>query len=274
VFLVKNQYFRGKRRGGLKQALDGASDHELRDLLAEVAVRQERIAQLELELFDMRAEVANFEREMEERVGLLKRRVIRLEKQIEEARRRAARKAQWGDRADSPDIPEDVVEQFRKTWKRSNKASQTPTTKPVNEVTKEELRTLYRKLAKRFHPDLVKDPEEKKRREIQMAKVNQAYSESDIVMLSSFEEDVEFTPIPSQKSREDEIVELTSEIKRLDKIIAGLERDLRELVNSETVKWMLDVSIARKAGQDLLRAIEKELLARVASLQSELDSIG
>jgi hypothetical protein len=107
-----------------------------------------------------------------------------------------------------------------------------------------------------------------------MAKVNQAYSESDIVMLSSFEEDVEFTPIPSQKSREDEIVELTSEIKRLDKIIAGLERDLRELVNSETVKWMLDVSIARKAGQDLLRAMEKELLARVASLQSELDSIG
>jgi ribosomal protein L29 len=270
---VSNQYFRGKRRGGLKQALYGTGDYEYRELQAEITARQERVAQLELELFDMRAEVAAFEQEMEERVGLLRRHIARLEKQIEEARRRAARRAQWGDRADSPDIPEDVVEQFRKTWKRSDRPSSPPPKRKVSEATKEDLKTLYRKLAKRFHPDLVTDPEEKKWRETQMAKVNQAYSELDMAALSSFEEDPVWTPEPSKKSPKSELEELYSEIKRLDEVIAGLERDLRELINSETVKWMLDVTIARKAGQDLLRAMEKELVERIANLQSELVSI-
>jgi hypothetical protein len=273
VIVVKNHTFRGRRRGGLKQALFGTGDYELRELQAAISARQERVAELELELFDMRAEVAAFEQEMEDRLGLLKRHIARLEKQIEEARRQAARRAQWGDRADSPDVPEDVVEQFRKTWTRSDKPSQPPPKKQVNEATKEELKSIYRQLAKRFHPDLVTDPEEKKWREVQMARVNQAYSESDVATLLSFEEDVEWTPIPSRRSREDEITQLSAEIKRLDGVIDGLERDLRELINSETVRWMLDVSVARKADQDLLRAVEKELVERIATLQHELESI-
>jgi hypothetical protein len=273
VDFVRNQTFRGRKRGGLKQALYGSGNDDLRQLQAAISERQERIAQLELELFDMRAEVAEFEHELEGRIGLLKRRIERLEKQIEEARRQAARRAQWGDRADSPDIPEDVVEQFRKTWKRSDKPPQPPPRKKVNQATKEELKTIYRKLAKRFHPDLVTDLEEKKWREAQMAKVNQAYSESDVAALLSFDEKVEWTPIPSQISQEDDLTTLRNEIQRLDGVIAGLERDLRELINSETVKWMLDVSMARKAGQDLLRETEKDLLARVTQLQTELASI-
>ena len=273
VVFVRNQTFRGRKRGGLKQALYGSGNDELRQLQAAISERQERIAQLELELFDMRAEVAEFEHELEGRVGLLKRQIERLEKQIEDARRQAARRAQWGDRADSPDIPEDVVEQFRKTWKRSDRPPQPPPKKKINQATKEELKTIYRKLAKRFHPDLVTDLEEKKWREAQMAKVNQAYSESDVAGLLSFDENVEWTPIHSPKSQEDDVATLRNEIQRLDGVITGLERDLRELINSETVKWMLDVSMARKAGQDLLRAMEKDLLARVTQLQNELASI-
>jgi hypothetical protein len=269
---VKNQPFRGRRHGGLKRALFGSDDYGLRELQAAISARQERVAELELELFDMRAEVAAFEQEMEDRLGLLKRHIERLEKQIEEARRQAARRAQWGDRADSPDVPEDVVEQFRKTWTRSEKPEQPIPKKPVNEATKEELKSIYRQLAKRFHPDLVTDPEEKKWREVQMARVNQAYSESDVAALLSFEENEEWTPIPSRKSQEDEITALSAEVKRLDGVIDDLERELRELINSETVKWMLDVSVARKAGQDLLRAVEKELMERIATLQNELES--
>jgi hypothetical protein len=271
--VLKNQPFRGRKRGGLKEALSATGDFELRELRAAVSARQERVAQLELDLFDMRAEVAAFEEEMDERLGLLKRHVERLEVQIEEARRKAARRAQWGDRADSPDIPEDVVEQFRKTWKRSDRPSRPTPKKQVNEATKEELKTIYRQLAKRFHPDLVTDPEEKKWREKQMAKVNQAYSESDIAGLLAFDENIEWTPAPPRKTRVDEVTALSSEIKRLDRVIDGLERDLRELINSETVKLMLDASVARKVGQDLLRVMEKELLGRITSLQSELDTI-
>jgi predicted nucleic acid-binding Zn-ribbon protein len=273
VVPLKKDSFQARRRRGLKQAIDEAGDVELRELREAVTSRQERVAQLELELFDTRADLASFEREMEDRLGLLKRQIERLERRIEESRRRAARRAQWGDRADSPDTPEDVVEQFRKTWKRSGRPSKPFIKKKVNEATKEELKTVYRRLAKRFHPDLVRDPGEKQWREEQMAKVNNAYAENDMVALLAIEEGAEWTPVTPVRSREEEIVELRSEIKRLDGIIAELERSLRELINSDTVKLMLDATIARKSGRDLLREMENALLARVTELQSELASI-
>jgi predicted nucleic acid-binding Zn-ribbon protein len=269
---VSKPNFRGRKRGGLKQAIYGTGDEELHQLQADVLVRQEKVAQLELELLDMRAEVEAFEREVEARMGLLKRQIERLEKKIDEARRKAARRAQWGDRADSPDTPEDVVEQFRKTWKRSGKSSEPLPKKKINQVTKEELKTIYRNLAKRFHPDLTVDPLEKKWREEQMTKVNQAYSESDMETLLSFDENLEWTSVPSQEPAEDEITALRKEVKRLDDIIVKLESDLSRLINSESVRWMLDVSIARRQGRDLLRAMEKELVDRVDYLQNELAS--
>jgi hypothetical protein len=269
---VSNPNFRGRKRGGLKRAMYGAGDDEVRQLQADILSRQEKVAQLELELFDMRSEVEAFEREVDGRMGLLKRQIERLEKQIDKARRKAARRAQWGDRADSPDIPEDVVEQFRKTWKRSDKPSEPLPKKKINQVTKEELKTIYRKLAKRFHPDLTVDPLEKKWREEQMAKVNKAYSESDLKTLSSFDENLEWSSLPPQEPPKDEITTLRTEVKRLDGVIAELESNLRRLINSESVKWMLDVSIARREGRDLLRAMEKDLLDRVTYLQNELAS--
>jgi hypothetical protein len=217
--------------------------------------------------------LAKFEREREERLGLLERQIDRLEKRIDESRRRAARRAQWGDRADSPDVPEDVVEQFQKTWTRSERPSRSFIKKEVNETTKEELKTLYRRLAKRFHPDLVRDPAEKHWREEQMAKVNTAYADQDMTALLAIEGNAVWTPVKPVQSREEEIVELRSELKRLNGLIAELERTLRELINSDVVKLMLDVSIARKSGRDLLREMETALLARVATLQSELSSI-
>jgi len=99
---LRKDLFQGNKRGRLKQALSEASDHELQTLRYEVSIRQEKVAQLELELFDTRADLTVFEREMEDRLGLLKRQIERLEVKIEEARRQAARRAQWGDRADSP----------------------------------------------------------------------------------------------------------------------------------------------------------------------------
>ena len=44
-------------------------------------------------------------------------------------------------------------------------------------------RTLYRALAKRFHPDLASDPSEKPWREQMMTKVNDAYRAQDLAAL-------------------------------------------------------------------------------------------
>jgi hypothetical protein len=271
---VRKDLFQRNKRGRLKQVLSEASDHELQTLRYEVSVRQEHVAQLELELFDTRADLIVFEREMEERLGLLKRQIERLEVKIIDARRQAARRAQWGDRADSPDIPEDVVDQFQRTWRREEKgASPPPPKREVNEATKEELKDLYRSLAKRFHPDLAPDPQEKAWREKRMAEVNAAYANLDKAALETLVGKTDWSPEPAVKSRDDEVAALRTEIRRLDRLIAELDTDLRELINSETVKLMLEVSSARRSGWDLLGKMENDLLAQISSLQVELSTL-
>ena len=269
--ILRKDLFKRNRRGRLKQALSEASDYELQTLRNEVSVRQEKVAQLELEFFDTRADLTVFEREMEDRLGLLKRQIKRLEDKLESAKRQAARRAQWGDRVDSPDIPEDVVDQFRKTWRRHESDASPPILeKKIDEATKEELKTLYRSLAKRFHPDLAIDPEEKAWREERMAEVNAAYAEMDRIALEALVGKSDWSPKPSVRSRDEEVAELRAEIRRLDELIDDLERKLRELINSDTVKLMLEVSSARRAGWDLLGKMENDLLAQISALQHEL----
>jgi predicted nuclease with TOPRIM domain len=97
--------FQKRNRRSLKQALDRAGDSDLRGLEADVAERQERVAQLQFELSDMQADLERFERAYEAQVGSFQLRLISLEAEVDQARLRAAHRAQWGDREDSPDLP-------------------------------------------------------------------------------------------------------------------------------------------------------------------------
>jgi DnaJ-class molecular chaperone len=132
------------------------------------------------------------------------------------------------------------------------------------------LKTLYRSLAKRFHPDLARDPEEKAWREERMAEVNAAYAELNMAALEALIDKEDWSPKPSVQSRDGEVAGLYSEITRLDKLIDELDRALRELINSDTVKLMLEVSSARREGWDLLGQMENDLMAQISSLQNQL----
>jgi len=118
--------FQRKDRRSLKQALDRAGDSDLRELQLDINERQDRIAQLEFELSDTNADLGRFEQEYQARVGILEQQVQNLEADLEQARFRAARKAQWGERADSPDLHVDVLEQFRRTWTPRDKPPSHP----------------------------------------------------------------------------------------------------------------------------------------------------
>jgi len=142
----------------------------------------------------------------------------------------------------------------------------------IDEATKEELKTLYRNLAKRFHPDLARDPEEKAWREERMAEVNVAYAELNMTALEALVDKSDWSPKAVVQSRDEEVSELHSEIRRLDGLIADLERNLLEMINSDTVKLMLEVSSARREGWDLLGHMENNLLAQISALQNNLSA--
>jgi len=262
--------FQRRNQRSLKQALDKASDSELRDLKEELNWRQERVAQLEFELSDTNANLARFNEKLENRLGSLQKRLEEMEFEVEQARLRAARRAQWGERADSPDMHVDVLEQYRRTWTPKEKPPQPPPEEPeVNEQTKAELKSLFRALAKRFHPDLVTDPQEKRWRVKIMAQVNEAYAALDVAELKRLSARPDRAEAPVEKTREQVLADLRSEIRRLDAVIRGLERALQDLINSHTVQLMLEVTIAERSGRDLLGEMASELRLKIADLEAE-----
>ncbi|MGD8553586.1 MAG: J domain-containing protein [Anaerolineales bacterium] len=265
--------FKG-RRGSLKRALEQAGDEELRELEEEVSLRQERVAQLEFELADTHADLSRFESTYETKLGPFEDRIEELKADLEQARIRSARRAQWGDRLDEEEQPVDVLEQFRRTWTPREKPPEPPPVPEVDEASKEEMKTIFRALAKRFHPDLVTDTKIKLWRQEIMAQINEAYAAQDMSALRKFMERPDRPEEKVEKTREQRIAELYKEARRLDQVIRDLERTLKELINSHTVRLMLEVSIAAQQGRDLLQEMADVMRSDIAQMEAELASLG
>lgn len=257
----------------MKQAIDQATDFEMRDLSAQLTRRQDQVAQLQGELIETRTELELFERQLEDELGNLKHTLSVLRRKLQKARRHSQWQAQWGDRADSEDIPEDVLEQFEKTWRPRGAPSQAEEKVSLDEDAKTELKAIFRELAKKFHPDLVMDPEVKQRRESIMSQVNQAYAANDLRALKRILEKPDVVKGEPERTRDEKIVHMRKEILRLDEVISELKQELSDLVNSATVKLMLDVSMARKAGRNLLAEMAENYRAEISQIEAELSRL-
>jgi hypothetical protein len=264
--------FRGRKRSSLRKAIEKTADPEIKVLHQDLTVRQERVAELELELFDYRATLARFEQRLEKRVRPLQRKLEDLQSALRQARHNAERRAQWGDNLDSDRIP-DVVSQFQRAWTPRDGSKIPPKQDRAPDIDPEELKTLFRELAKRFHPDLTMDQAEKRWREKIMAKVNEAYAAGDLAALAKLAEQPDRPPEAVEKTREETMRELSAEILRLDRLIINLERQVSELSRSETLQLQLEVTMAQHEGRDLLREMASSLESDIARAEAELASL-
>jgi len=259
-----------------------SADPEMDQLQAEVARRQEQIAALELELLEFN----QFNQEIETRLGPWQRRVADLETAIAEARTRATRRAMWGERADAGTAPEDVMEQYKRVWSQSETPPPPPGPAPASpprdsetvELQEAKLKTLYRQLAKRFHPDLASTPEDKAARAERMAEINAAYADHDWDKLQAIANTPDLpTPAPAEvprpRTRAEMIQELQREIMRLDGVIAELDHTLTHGLSQSLVDFKLEADLARRAGRDLLSELESDLRAEAARLEAELAAL-
>ncbi|MBN1267001.1 MAG: hypothetical protein JXA25_16020 [Anaerolineales bacterium] len=262
--------FEGRRRGALRRAM-GGSDPTVENLLEKIAARQERIAALELELFDIRASLEVFRVERERRLSPYLTRIARLEKEIETARRQADYHATWKGREDAPDFYTTPAEQFRKAWTSTGRRAKfSGAVRQPPPVDMEELRRLYRSLAKRFHPDLTTDPAEKIQRQEKMAKINQAYMEQNQEQLLVLADEPYRPGVPQELSREHQVLGLYEEINRLDELILQLQNQLNELNSSDDLHLALEFSLAQHEGRDLLGEYAAYYEGQIRTLEQEL----
>ena len=255
-----------------KSDLQSTADAELTQLRVRLNKKREYIAILELELFNTRVALHEFSVIYNEQITPLENRLRQLRRKLYEI---LEEQRDLGDE-EPPDFSEPEEPEFTYKDKGDNGWRKIGEKKHKTHSPKleEKIRKLFRELAKRFHPDLTSDPVEKKWREEVMTKVNQAYSNRDLKTLEALAEQPD-RPAPSaMQTSEQEIAALKAELKRLDGVIAHLNTQLRDLIHTnETVRLMLDVSIARQRGQDLVAEMARDFQKEIARLEIEVERL-
>ena len=142
----------------------------------------------------------------------------------------------------------------------------------LDEESKQDLKRLYRELAKKYHPDRSTDRKQSEDYHKIMAEINEAYKAKDIERLRSFAERAEREEKIAKETLEEKLDRLKNDDKVLSGIIAKLEAELRSLKLSETYKLMEKVQLAKERGADLLQELAAKLKSQIAESQVRLDT--
>jgi hypothetical protein len=135
-------------------------------------------------------------------------------------------------------------------------------------VTKAELKSLYRELAKRFHPDLAANDLERESHSARMAQINDAYARGDLESLrrAADESDVRASLPPT-------LAELLAERDRLDALIIRLRQDIAELNRDPLMLLKIDTSLARHSGRDLLAEMATDVHIKIVERRGVLNKL-
>ncbi|MFZ0548724.1 MAG: hypothetical protein WAM60_24955 [Candidatus Promineifilaceae bacterium] len=244
---------------------------KLERLRAELKIRQEELIEAEAERADQLADVTAFEEEVERRVGRLLDELAAIEVEIRNYNQRMARlrnKATFGVAID------DVTEQFRRTWEKPPETAVKPPTKPPTPTDERQIKQLYRKLARAFHPDLAADPEEREYRTEKMAAINDAYAARSLAELVALSEETDlatFTSGPQGQTEGQMIQTLEEELRRIAHRLKQIRFEIANLPNRSSLQLSMEVKLAKRQGRDLLGEMAADLERKVARRSAERD---
>lgn len=251
-----------------KNGLQTTTDGEILRLRMRLNKKQEYIVVLELELFNTQAAVQEFSLLYNETILAIQDRLQYLRRLLYDA---LTKQNGNGSKEETEDFSEENEEEFTYEDRQENgwrKVSDKP--KKNNPKTEEEIRVLFRDLAKRFHPDLTNDPEEKKRREEIMTHVNQAYSSRDLKALQLLAEQPDSLPNLVKQTKKEEIAFLKVELKRLDNVITDLKGRILHLEETPAWRLKMEARLQRKSGSDMLSEMANELKEQIDELEERL----
>ncbi len=235
---------------------------QLRLLLAALEELRDEVAQLELEAETLRVELTAFETRHRAELSGEQRRLQRIASVIRQLERwaellaevppqkRAAR-ARRVERQRTQELHRDS---------REPEADDEPVPEPPAAV---DLKSLYRRLARRFHPDLARTEEEHIRHAALMARINALYRSGDRAGLEALADQALGTELPEPAvSLEEEVRLLEERRARFESARDALRLDLEALRACATAELLRRARAAEEDGQEFFEVLREELGAR------------
>jgi hypothetical protein len=136
----------------------------------------------------------------------------------------------------------------------------------------EDLKRLYREIAKRVHPDLVTDDDERAKRNQVMGEVNRAYAEGDEVRLRAILDEWETSPdAVTGDGVGAELVRIIRKIHQVQARLASLEIEIAKLTGSELAVLKARAESEQMNGLDLLAQMAEQLNEQIVQLRQKRD---
>lgn len=243
-------------------------EQELDRKHAELEILKIQLSEIEFELLTLRARVDEFEHHYFRIVGVPLSELDEVEAQIAAV---LALLAPYDPR---------LAERASKARQRAQDSAQTTADKQVMDEgiagfqPTEELKSLYRNIAKMVHPDLAIESAERIRRTRWMAEVNEAYRAGDNNRLQAIMFEWQQSPENIQgKSIGADLVRVIRQIAQVQRRIAEVKSELSGLQQTSTYILYSKVVDAEKAGEDLLGAIAREVGRQLLAKHEQLNAL-
>lgn len=240
-------------------------DQELARKLEEQAATEGELADRELRAANLRAELIAFERRYLHFIGT---RYAELDEYKAQLAERLARQQPGNERAQQ--AARDARARADETTSVAGKKS---AEEPRAFQASPEMKRLYRDVAKRIHPDLTSDRDDRAKRQQLMAEANQAYEKGDEAQLTKILEEYECSPESVQG--EGPGAELVRVIRRLSQArgrLTELEAELEQLVRSDLYQLKERVTEAEKYGRDVLKEMTAKVEEQIAHARERLET--
>ena len=249
---------------------------------------REQLARLEQEHADLRLELNEFELLYNARVGPIEAQLADVQLHIDEYKLRIEL-VQWRGKSLSPiQLEAEVEHRLRDQRERAEAihanadiARSFVPPPPIDAASNLDLKQVYRELAKRTHPDLATDADDRAIRSQRMVDINALYAKHDLEGLRKLLRLMETARQEPYETPEQRLQRLKNERVSLDLAIRHTKAEIAEINRDPLMALKLDAALARSRGRDVLAEVAQQTQAmltrgreRVAAIDCEVSGSG
>jgi len=240
-------------------------DQELARKREEQAALEAELAERELRSANLRAELGAFERQYLHFVGS---RYAELDEWKARLAERLANEQPGNERAQQA-----AREARARADETKSAAGEKAAQEPHAFKSTPEMKRLYRDVAKKIHPDLTSDRNDRAKRQQLMAEANQAYERGDQERLVKILTEYEHSPEAVEgEGAGAELVRVIRRVSQARSRLAEIEAEMQGLLRSDLYQLKLRVDEADKNGRSTLKEMIAKVDQQIALAKERLES--